>query len=65
MMTMDELKKWCLERVNMRRIKSDCRASETVYINHIEFENGETYDFQDVEGQGITIKINGTLVYQE
>lgn len=64
-MTMSQIQEWVDARVTAPITINDCKATEAAYINRIKYENGETYEFQDIEGRGITIKINGKLVYQK
>lgn len=64
MMTMSQIQEWADARMTIPIATRDCKATETTYINRIIYKNGETYEFRDIEGHGITIKINGNIVYQ-
>lgn len=64
-MTMSQIQEWADARVTTPIVTTDCRATEKAYINRITYKNGEAYEFQDIEGRGITIKINGNIVYQQ
>lgn len=65
MMTMSQVQEWVDARATSLIVARDCKATEKTYINRITYKNGDTYEFLDVKGQGITIKINGKLVYQQ
>ena len=65
MMTMQQIQDWAGVHALTPIAATDCRATETIYANRITYENGETYEFLDIEGRGITIKINGNIVYQQ
>lgn len=65
MMTMQQIQDWAGVHALTPIAATDCRATETMYVNRITYENGETYEFRDIEGRGITIKINGNIVYQQ
>ena len=64
MMTLNQIQAWTDSRVLNPVASRDCKATEKMYINRIRFKNGEGYEFSDIEGRGITIKINGRIVYQ-
>lgn len=65
MMTMSQIQEWADAHVATPIAFRDCIGTETRYINRITYKNGDTYEFRDVKGQGITIKINGKLVYKQ
>lgn len=65
MITMYQIQEWIDIHVTTPIATRDCIGTETRYINRITYKNGDTYEFRDVEGQGITVKINGKLVYQK
>ena len=65
MMTMQQIQEWADAHVTTPIVVRDCKGTETMYINRIIYGNGDTYELRDVEGRGITIKINGNIVYQE
>ena len=64
MMTLNQIQAWADAHVINPIASRVCRATEQMYINRICFENGDRYEFSDIEGQGITVKINGETVYQ-
>lgn len=65
MMTMQQIQYWADVHALAPIAATDCRATETMYVNRITYENGETYEFRGIEGRGITVKINGNIVYQQ
>lgn len=65
MMTMQQIQDWAGVHALTPIAATNCRATETMYVNRITYENGETYEFRDIEGRGITIKINGNIVCQQ
>ena len=65
MMAMSQIQKWIDDRTTTPIAARDCIGTEKRYINRVKYENGDTYEFRDVKGQGITVKINGKLVYKQ
>ena len=62
MMTMSQIQEWVDARATSPIAYRDCIGTETRYINRDTYKNGDTYEFRDVKGQGITVKINGKIV---
>lgn len=65
MMTMSQIQEWIDIHATTPIAFRDSKGTEAMYINRVRYENGDTYEFRDVEGQGITVKINGKLVYKQ